>query len=273
MKEKTVTDYEVIDQITVSLAREIKDGESCYTGIAIPLAVVAVQLARMTHAPNLDFLYGGYWIRPDLDVDLFSIMTDVDLFKQSISKARGFSTLMSMYNYWGGPKLTLDFGILRPGQIDQFGNVNNSIIGEDYNNPKIRLPGGAAVGDICNGCHHVLAYIPRHDKRTFVEKVDFITARGVSPQWRKDMGLDAHQGIIVIVTDLAVMDFQTKDGRMRIRSIHETSNIEEVVENTDFSLTIPDPIPLTPPPTEKELEVLQTKADPMEIRKFDYRPR
>ncbi|MHA2248047.1 MAG: CoA-transferase subunit beta [Candidatus Hodarchaeales archaeon] len=266
------TDYEVIDQITVSLAREIKDNESCYIGIAIPLAVVAIQLARMNHAPNLDFIYGGYWISPDLDVDLFSIMTDVELFVQSLPKARGFSKLLSMYNSWGGPKFTLDFGILRPGQIDQYGNINNSIIG-DLNNPKVRLPGGAAVGDICNACHRVLAYVPRHDTRTFVEKVDFITARGASPSWRREMSLDAYQGITTIITDLAVLDFQTADGRMRLQSVHETSSLEEVIENTGFSLIIPNPVPNTLPPTEKELEIISTRADPMEIRKFDYRAR
>ncbi len=262
---------EVIDQITVSLAREIKDNESCYTGIAIPLAVVSIQLARMTHAPNLDFIYGGYWISPDLDVDLFSIMTDVDLFKQSIPKARGFAKLISMYNYWGGPTFTLDFGIIRPGQIDQYGNVNNSIIGKDLENPKVRLPGGAAIGDIVNACRRVLAYIPRHDSRTFVEKVDFITARGASPQWRKEIGLDEYQGISTIVTDLAVLDFE--DGRMRVRSIHEFTSVEEVQANTEFPIHIPEDVPTTAPPTERELEVLSTRADPMEIRKFDYRGR
>ncbi|MFW9996427.1 MAG: CoA-transferase subunit beta [Candidatus Odinarchaeota archaeon] len=272
MNSEPAKDYEVIDQITVSLAREIKDGESCYTGIAIPLAVVAVQLARMTHAPDLDFLYGGYWIRPDLDIDPFNMMTDVELFKQSVTKARGFGKLISMYNYWGGPKFTLDFGIIRPGQVDQYGNVNNSIIG-DIDNPKVRLPGGAAVADIANACHRVLAYIPKHDTRTFVEKVDFVTGRGVSPQWRKEMGLDEYQGITTIITDLAVLDFQTGDGRMRLRSVHQTSSTEEVIENTGFELVIPDPVPVTSPPTEYEMEVLRNKADPLEVRRFDYRER
>lgn len=265
-------DYEIIDQITVSLAREIKNGESCYTGIAVPLAVVAVQLARMTKAPDLDFLYGGYWIRPDLEIDLFSIMTDLELFKQSILKARGFSKLISMYDYWGGPKHTLDFGIIRPAQIDQWGNINNSIIG-DFNNPKVRLPGGAAIGDIINACYRVIAYIPRHDSRTFVEKVDFITGRGASPSWRNEMDLGAFQGISTIVTDLAVLDFQTDNGRMRVRSVHEKSSIEEVQTNTGFALDIPDTTPITKPPTKKELNILRIKADPLGVRMFDYRGR
>lgn len=267
-----MTDYEVIDQIAVSLAREVKNGESCYTGIAIPLAVVAIQLARMTHAPDLDFYYGGYWIQPDLDVDLFTILTDLDAFKEAFPKAKGFNRLIQLYRYWEGPKHTLDFGIIRPAQIDQWGNINNSVVG-NYDQPKVRFPGGAAIGDIINTCHHVLAYIPRQDKRTFVENVDFITGKGVSPEWRRENGLENYKGITVIVTDLAIFDFQTRDSRLRVSSVHESSSIEEVQENANFSLEIPDPLPITPPPTELEMKVLREKADPLEVRKFDYRPR
>ncbi len=266
-----MSDFEVIDQITVSLAREIKNREKCYTGIAIPLAVTAIQLARMLHAPDLDFYYGGYWIKPDLDVDLFSIMTDLDAFKKAINKAEGFNPLIRLYQYWEGPK-TLDFGVIRPAQVDQWGNLNNSIIG-DWENPKVRLPGGAAVGDICNVCKRVLAYLPRHDKRSVVEKVDFITGRGASPEWRKTIGLDQYQGISALITDLAVLDFKSTDGRMRVRSIHSTSDRQEVIDNTSFAIDIPIDIPTTKPPTEAELEILRTKADPMEIRKFDARSR
>lgn len=269
---KEPVEFEVIDQMAVSLAREIKDNESCYTGIAIPLAVVAIQLARMTHAPNLDFFYGGYWITPDLNIDLFTIMTDLDAFKDAISKAKGFSQLIQLYQYWGGPKHTLDFGIIRPAQIDQWGNVNNSFIGH-YEQPQFRFPGGAAIADIINTCHYVLAYIPRHDKRTFVKNVDFITGKGASPAWRKEMGFDAFEGIALIVTDLAILDFQTRDGRMRIRSVHQYSSKEEVQESTGFSLEIPDPLPVTEPPTDYEMKVLREKADPLEVRKFDYRVR
>jgi glutaconate CoA-transferase subunit B len=272
MSDKPAKNYEVIDQMVVSLAREIRDNETCYTGIAIPLAVVAIQLARMVHAPNLSFLYGGYWISPDFDVDPFTIMTDMEELKKSLPKARGFSSLNALYAYWGGPKHMLDFGIIRPAQIDQFGNVNNSLIGTP-DKIKVRLPGGAAVGDISNACKRVLAYIPRHDGRTFVEKVDFITARGASHEWRKKMGLDKYQGITTIVSDLAALDFNTADGRMRIRSVHSHSSLEEVQENTNFPLEVPDPLPLTLPPTEQEMEILENKADPMKIRNFDYRGR
>jgi glutaconate CoA-transferase subunit B len=268
----TKPNYEPIDQIVVSLSREIKDKESCYTGIAIPSAVVAVQLARRLHAPNLKFLYGGYWISPDLDMDLFSLMTDEEEFKKSISKAEGFSKLIRMYQYWEGPMHTLSFGMIRPAQIDKYGNVNNSLIG-DPKNPKFRFPGGAAVGDIMNVCKRVLVYIPRHDKRTFVEKVDFVTSRGGSPEWRKQMGLTEFQGISVIVTDLAILDINQTSGIVQVRSIHEYSSIEEVQENTGFDLDIPTNIPTTNPPNEKELEALQNEVDPMSIRNFDSRSR
>ncbi len=267
-----MSDYEVIDQITVSLAHEIRDREKCYTGIAIPTAVVAIQLARMTHAPNLEFLYGGYWINPDLDIDLFAIMIDLEAFNKAYSRAKGFGRLISLYNYWEGPKLTLDFGIIRPAQIDQWGNINNSVIG-DYQHPKVRFPGGAAVGDIINTCHRVLAYIPRHDTRTFVGKVDFITGRGTSPQWRKKVGLDQYQGLTTIITDLCIFRIEPLSGKLQVKSIHESSSPEEVQENTGFSLEIPKETPVTPPPSETELELLRTKVDPLEVRKFDSRER
>ena len=266
-----MSDYEVIDQITVSLAREIKDKEKCYTGIAIPTAVVAIQLARMSHAPALEFLYGGYWISPDLDIDLFAIMTDLDAFNAAYSRAEGFSKLNSLYNYWEGPKLTLDFGIIRPAQLDQWGNINNSVIG-DYNHPKVRFPGGAAVGDIINTCHRVLAYIPRHDTRTIVEKVDFVTGRGASPQWRKEVGLDLYQGLATIITDLCIFNINP-NGRLQVKSIHEYSSFDEVQENTGFQLETTKDIPITPPPSKTELELLRTKVDPLEVRKFDSRDR
>jgi glutaconate CoA-transferase subunit B len=261
-----------IEQIVFSLAKEINNHEKCYTGIAIPTAVIAIQFARMTHAPDLDFFYGGYWIQPDLDVDLFTIMTDLEAFKKAYSKAKGFNRLLSLYNYWEGPKVTLDFGIIRPAQIDKYGNLNNSVVG-DYHNPKVRLPGGAAVGDIINTCRRVLAYIPKHDMRTFVEEVDFITGRGVSPQWRQEMGFHAFKGITTIVTDLCVLDFQTSDGQIRVRSIHKDSSIEEVRNNTGFDITVPDNVPITPIPSEKELDLLRTKVDPLEVRNFDSRSR
>ena len=266
------SDFTPIDQIVVSLSREIKDYESCYTGIAIPSAVVAVQLARMTHAPNLQFIYGGYWINPDLDVDLFTIMTDTEAFTESISKAQGFSYLTQLYQYWEGPKHTLSFGIIRPAQIDQFGNINNSLIG----NPgklKFRFPGGAAAGDIINTCERVLAYVPRQDTRTFVPKVDFITGRGSSQEWRKTVGLTEYQGISSIVTDLAILKFNPLNGKMCVHSIHEFSTIEEVQENTGFDLEIPSDIPTTQAPSKEEMDILQTKADPLEIRNFDSRNR
>ncbi len=266
-----MTDYEPIDQIIVSLAHDMKNNETCYTGVAIPSAVIAIQLARMTHAPNLEFFYAGYWISPDFDMDLFTVMTNEEEYVTSISKAKGFSNLNQLYAYWEGPMRTLSFGMIRPAQIDQYGNLNNSIIGSP-SQPKFRFPGGAALGDIINTCHHVLAYVPRHDTRTFVEKVDFITGRGASPEWRKEVGLDMFKGVTTLVSDLAVLEFN-EVGMMRVRSIHETSSIEEVQAYTGFPINIPKDVPTTVPPTEKEMDILQNKVDPLNIRNFDSRSR
>ena len=266
-----MVDYEPIDQIIVSMSQEMKSNQTCYTGVAIPSAVIAIQLARMMHAPDLEFFYAGYWISPDFDMDLFAVMTNEEEYITSISKAKGFSNLHQLYAYWEGPMRTLSFGMIRPAQIDQYGNLNNSLIGSPEQ-PKFRFPGGAALGDIINTCHHVIAYVPRHDPRTFVEKVDFITGRGASPEWRKKVGLDMYLGLTTLVSDLAVLEFD-EVGMMRVRSIHETSSIEEVQENTGFDLNIPENVPTTIPPTEKEMDILQNKVDPLNIRNFDSRSR
>ena len=266
-----MADYEPIDQIIVSLARDMKSNETCYTGVAIPSAVIAIQLARMNHAPNLEFLYAGYWISPDFDMDLFTVMTNVEEYVRSISKAKGFSNLQQLYAYWEGPMRMLSFGMIRPAQIDQYGNINNSLIGSP-SEIKFRFPGGAAIGDIINTCHHVIGYVPRHDTRTFVEEVDFITARGASPAWRKEVGLDMYKGLTTLVSDLAVLEFD-EAGIMKVRSIHETSSVEEVKKNTGFPINIPEDVPTTEPPTEREMDILQNKVDPLNIRNFDSRSR
>jgi len=105
-----------------------------------------------------------------------------------------------------------------------------------------------------------------------VEKVDFITGRGASPEWRKEVGLDMYQGLTTLVSDLAVLEFD-KLGKMRVKSIHENSSAKEVQQNTGFSLDIPEDVPTTIPPTEIEMDILQTRADPLAIRNFDSRSR
>lgn len=261
-------DYTIDELMVVALAREMKDGEKMYLGAAIPIGVVATQLARVTHAPHLVCIY-GIWVDPDPFTDYFSVMVDPSALKGF--KASAFIDMGDLHDLW--QRGEIDFGIVRPAQIDQYGNINNSVIGE-YSKPRVRLPGGVAIGDVCHLVGRLLVYVPRHEPRVFVEKVDFITGPGnlEEGKWRSRMGIRA-RGPHKVVTDLAVLGFDEENGRMRLESVHSGISVDEVQENTGFSLIIPKKVPETEPPTVEQLELIREKIDPSNMRKLDHRPR
>jgi glutaconate CoA-transferase subunit B len=261
-------DYAIDELMVVALAREMKDGEMMYLGAAIPLGVVATQLARATHAPNLVCIY-GIWVDPDPFTDYFSVLVDPLALKAF--KASAFTAMGDLHDLW--QRGEIDFGLVRPAQIDQYGNINNSAIGE-YSKPKVRFPGGVAIGDVTHLVGRLLAYVPRHEPRVFVEKVDFITGPGnlENGTWRKKMGIKG-KGTHKVITDLAVLGFDEKNGRMRLESLHPGISLDEIKKNTGFDLIIPQKVPETEPPTVEQLRLVREKIDPSDARKLDYRPR
>lgn len=261
-------DYTIVELMTVTLARQMKDGEIMYLGAAIPLAVVATQLARVTHAPNLVCIY-GIWVDPDPFTDYFSVMVDPSALKGF--KASAFINMGDLHDLW--QRGEIDFGIVRPAQIDPYGNINNSVIGE-YAKPKVRLPGGVAIGDVSHLVGRLLVYVPRHEPRVFVEKVDFITGPGhlEEGKWRSRMGVKG-KGPHKVITDLAVLGFDEKNGRMRVESVHPGVSVDEVQENTGFRLIIPKKVQETELPTVEQVRLLREKIDPSDMRSLDYRPR
>jgi len=239
-----------------------------YLGAAIPLGVVATQLARATHAPNLVCIY-GIWVDPDPFTDYFSVLVDPSALQ--VFKASAFIDMGDLHDLW--QRGEIDFGLVRPAQIDQYGNINNSVIGE-FSRPKVRLPGGVAIGDVSHLVGRLLAYVPRHEPRVFVEKVDFITGPGnlEEGRWRRKMGIKG-RGPYKVVTDLAVLGFDEENGRMRLESLHPGVLVDEVQENTGFRLIIPKKVPETEPPTVEQLRLIRERIDPSDVRKLDYRPR
>ncbi|GAA2727772.1 CoA-transferase subunit beta [Actinocorallia aurantiaca] len=145
-------------------------------------------------------------------------------------------------------------------QIDAHGNTNISCVG-DWNQPKSQLLGsrGAPGNTRCNPTSY---WIPRHSPRVFAEKVDMVSGIG----W--DRG--AHE-IRRVITDLCVLDFETEDRRMRLRSLHPGVSVETVVEQTGFELVVPDEVPESRTPSEEELKVLREVLDPRGLRDREVR--
>jgi acyl CoA:acetate/3-ketoacid CoA transferase beta subunit len=146
-------------------------------------------------------------------------------------------------------------------QLDRYGNQNISCIG-DWARPKAQLLGvRGAPGNTVN--HPVSYWVPRHSRRVFVEAVDMVC--GVGYDRAAAAGAGFHE-LRVVVTNLAVLDFQAPDHTMRLRSLHPGVTLSEVVDATGFALAVPDEVPVTRPPTAAELDLIRGRLDPSGLR-------
>lgn len=235
----------VADQMTVAIARLLRNGESVFFGVASPLPMVAALLARRHHAPDLTILTipGGVTpspgalptstVDPGLLAGACSLVTLTDIFDLS---ARG----------------RLDTAFLSGAQIDSEGRVNLSVIG-DPRHPKVRLPGGAGSAALMPTARRTILWRSRHDPRTFVERLDFVTAAG---------------NVDRVVTPLSV--FQRVAGRLQVESVHPFSSAEEVQRQTGFPVEVGSATPSTPAPTDEELGLLGA-LDPECVRAVELR--
>jgi glutaconate CoA-transferase subunit B len=155
----------------------------------------------------------------------------------------------------------VEYGFLGGAQIDPYGNLNSTVIGE-HDHPKVRLPGSGGGNDVGSHCWRTIA-IMRHDKRRFVEKVDFITTPGYlsGPGAREAAGLPPGTGPYRVVTNLAVLGYHPESKRMTLLQTQPGVTVEQVLENTGFDLLLADEITENPPPTAEELRVLREEVD------------
>ena len=233
------------DIMTVSMARLIKDGETVFHGVSSHMPLIAVLLAKATHAKNavhLNIPGGVDPVRPRLQ-SFTSAGNDL------LESAPAEFPLQEVFDLSmrGG----LDVAFLSGVQFDNRGGVNASVIG-DYARPKVRLPGGAGSAVLIPTAKRAIIWRTKHDKRTFCQKLDFLTARG---------------HVSEIVTPLCI--FTMYDGELIIKSIHPTSSIEEVAENTAFPIRYIK-LETTPPPSEQELKILR-ELDPDDLRSLEFR--
>jgi glutaconate CoA-transferase subunit B len=156
----------------------------------------------------------------------------------------------------------IDYGFLGGAQIDPYGNLNSTVIG-DYYPPKVRLPGSGGGNDVGSLCWQTIALM-RHDKRRFVSQVDFVTTPGylTGPGAREAAGLPANSGPLAVISTLATIGFDPATCRMRLDGLHPGVTVEQVVENTGFELLMADEIKHNPPPTAEELNTLRQEIDP-----------
>jgi glutaconate CoA-transferase subunit B len=233
------------EMMTVAMSRILRNGETVFHGVASPMAMVAILLAQQTHAPDLVYLNitGSIDPRPDhLPVSTVG--------PELLRGTRALVTLADLFDL--SARGRLDTAVLGGAQIDSQGRINLSAIG-DYARPRVRLPGGAGSAALMPTAKRVILWRTKHDRRSFVEKLDFVTAAG---------------NVDRVVTPLCV--FVRRNGNLVVESIHPGVRPEDLVANTGFAVEASDDTPRTPPPTEHERELLAC-IDPERVIESEFK--
>lgn len=234
------------EMMTVTAARHLRDGQVCFVGIGLPSE--AANLARLSHAPDVVLIYESGTIGTTPAILPLSI-GDGELAEQ----AQVVVSVPEVFAYWlqGG---RVDVGFLSAAQVDRFGNLNTTVIG-DYDQPTVRLPGAGGAPEIASSAGEVILML-RQSRRSFVPTVDFITSVGFGPDGE---GRDGHRGKgpTVVITDLGVLQPDPSTNELTMVAVHPGVDIDEVREATGWDLSVHPDLGVTEPPTENELRILR----------------
>ncbi|GIJ39101.1 CoA-transferase subunit beta [Micromonospora andamanensis] len=242
-------DYTADEMMTVAAARQLRAGTACFVGIGLPST--AANLARATHAPDLVLIYesGCLGAKPDrLPLSIGDgVLADT---------ADAVISVPEVFNYWLQPG-RIDVGFLGAAQLDRYGNINTTVIGGDYTDPKVRLPGAGGAPEIAASCGEVVVIV-RQSQRTFTERVDFVTSVGYGggPGDRARLGLRGG-GPRTVITDLGVLEADPDSCELTLTRLHPGVTVERVREATGWPLAVADEVSTGEPPTAEELAVLR----------------
>jgi glutaconate CoA-transferase subunit B len=224
------------EMMAVEAARRLTDDTVCFVGIGLPS--LAANLARRTHAPGCVLVYesGAIGAKP---TRLPLSIGDGELAETADSVV----SVAEMFAYWLQSG-RIDVGFLGAAQIDRFGNLNSTVIG-DYATPKVRLPGGGGAPEIATSVADVFVIL-RQSTRAFVSELDFTTSRG--------------ERVKVVVTDLGTLE--PRNGELTLVRVHPGVRVDDVRAATGWDLRVAGDVGETPPPTAQELEVLRALSRP-----------
>jgi len=259
-------DYSVDELMVTVMAAQFRNGDQCCNGMASFIPVAAFMLARLTHAPDLVWLSssGGLESRPER---IPASTLEAPLWRDSIMYIEQYG---DFWNFVLNGRWIEKFCV-GAAQLDQYGNANNSVIGDDYHAPKVRLPGTAGLADMGSIGKKLYYWNANHSPRSMVKKVDFISAAGYLDGGNARDRLGLTGGPELVVSDLAVMDFHPVNKRMRLKSIHPGVEIEQLREATGFELLMPDnSVPETGRPTQEQVRLIRETIDPDGMRKREF---
>ncbi len=253
----TARQFTEAEFMIAACARLLEDGKTAFIGFGMPQ--VAAILAQRLQAPHLVqvFEFGAIGPTP-LTPFVRNTMGGPSNCYRSIAWT-------SMNQIFAQAQLGLvDYGVLGATQIDRFGNINSTMLGQDYEHPKKRFPGAGGANEVASYCWKTIV-IMMHERRRFVPRVDFISSPGYldgTPRARERAGLPADTGPWRVVTSKALFGFHETTKEMVLLGVLEGLTPEAIVADMDFEPRVAPTVEVLPPPTDRELAILRAEIDP-----------
>lgn len=252
----TDLDYSASELMIINASRMLQNGDVVFVGVGQPN--LACNLAKRTHAPDLVMIYEAGVIG--------AVPSRLPLSIGDPTLVSGALSVVGMYDIFANylQRGNVDVGFLGGAQIDKYGNINATYIGEDYTHPKVRLPGSGGSQEIAAWAHRCYIMTP-HQKRRFPERVDFITSAGCSKPMAGSKNVSAHgKGPVAVVTDIGILE-PDETGELILTTLHPGKTKELAIENTGWSLKWGMNVGVTKPVSKDELRILREDLDPTGI--------
>jgi len=248
---------ETPDLMISAMASEIENFDTVLHGVSSPLPILAMSVARQTHAPDMAYISGAEGVDPELD-RIYPSSFDARHNRNAVA----YFGLHEAFDLAQRGELNVMF--LGAAQLDRHGNTNLSVIG-DIDRPKVQLPGGAASAFLMPITPKVVIWVSRHSSRVFVEEVDFVTGQGYNHRSE-----ECCENEIVVVSNLGVMNFKNPDRVMQVQSYHPGHSIDEIKEKTGFELKVAPDAAETPVPGQDVIALIN-RMDPDNVRLSEFR--
>lgn len=238
---------DISDFLIANLEREIEEEMTIVQGTSTFIPLIATKMAMKEKKINL---IGGFMLNPEINPVIPSTFSPYNY-----PNGKSYLGLSGFLDMLQNGKVDLEF--LRPAQVDEFGNINNTIIGS-HKKPTVRLPGGMGVDDVMTFIKKIILYIPNHSRKVFVKKVDFITAHG----WNKGKGPDK------IITNMCIFEFPNK--KITLTEINQEYSLEDVKRETGFNFNISADVKKMLIPDEKMIKSIR-ESDLLNLRDLEIK--
>lgn len=249
--------YNIKEYVAFLGASLLEDKKSVFVGTGFP--IIAAMLAQKTHAPGLLIVFEAGGVGPLLPELPVSVGESRTFHKSIMATSMHDIMALSQAGY-------MDYGFLGAAQMDVYGNINTTVIG-DHDHPKTRLPGSGGANDVGSFSQKLIIITAKQSRSTFVDKVDFLTTAGylTGPGAREKAGLPAGTGPYRVVTQLGLYGFHSNTKRLELISVHPGEDIASVKNNSSFDIMIPPTAGTSPPPPPDYLRILREEIDPNSI--------